>query len=479
LEKLYLGIDMGTTSAKCMAVDEAGAVLAIAQQGYPMRHPHQGWAEQDTEDYWCVLIEVVAGCVHHCTEMGHPADAIVSMAMSTQGDTLILTDEHGTALAPAMSWMDTRAEDEYLDLLRNHDQAFWYRETGSRLVLGSPACKIRWVARHQPELWSQVKRVCAVPDYLAARLSGRFVTDEPSASWSPCFTPQTRSWSPSVMQILGVSVEQLPQVAGSGAVIGPLLPDVAEKMGLTANTQLVAGAFDQAAAAHGARAAVGSRSALSCGTAWVLYTVAREHADDTDAMIPQCCHVNSSEWGLLMPFTGGAAYDWFHRTFRSGDCPSAGSREPLFFLPYLYGAGAPDWKAEARGTLIGLSMAHTPEDIELAVMRGIACETRRSVEVVESVCGQIPNLRMVGGATKSKSWPQIIANILNRPVEVSGCAESASYGAAMLAAGQQSASWQDIAQAQTVVPDPEATQAMQEYYARYERHRAGIMAMYD
>jgi sugar (pentulose or hexulose) kinase len=145
LGAVYLGLDMGTTSAKCLAVDAGGAVLAQAQQAYPMRHPHQGWAEQDPDDYWRVLLQIVADCVEQCGVQGHAPPNVAALAMSTQGDTLVVADAGGGAHAPAMSWMDVRAQDEYAELLAEADQRFWYRETGIRLVPSSSAASIRQV----------------------------------------------------------------------------------------------------------------------------------------------------------------------------------------------------------------------------------------------------------------------------------------------------------------------------------------------
>ena len=511
---IYLGIDMGTTSAKALAVDECGVIRAQAQQGYPMRHPHPGWAEQEPEDYWRALIAIVRDCVEQCCAQGYETADIAALAMSTQGDTLILADAQGRALAPAMSWMDMRPEAEFRRLLAAQNQDFWYRETGMRLVVGSSACAVAWIAAHRPDVWAAVRRVGAVPDYLTVRLCGEFVTDTPSASWSPYFTPQTRSWSAPVLELLGVSVAQLPRVVSSGTTIGRLLPEAAAELGLSPSTVLVAGAFDQAAAALGAGAAAGGRSVLSCGTAWVLYAVAsalpseatadasagagdEDGAGDAGAMLPLCCHTSPADWGVLVPFTGGAAYDWCRRNFRfdtggSDGIPKgeAGSdeatddrqgfeRDALYFLPYFYGAGAPDWQAEARGTLLGLTMAHTGVDVERAVQRGIACETRQSVELAEAQGAVIPCLRMVGGATKSQVWPQMVADAIGRPIEVSACSEAAAYGAAMLAAGPRSEAWQEMAPLAVVTPSHEGALAMEAYYARYLHYRRGVLKLYS
>lgn len=473
MSAIYLGIDIGTTSAKCLAVGEDGVVLAIAQQGYAMSHPRQGWAEQDPEDYWRALVSTVRECVDQCRSEGD----IVAMAMSTQGNTLIVTDRDGAAVAPAMSWMDRRAEREYSELVAETGKDYWYRETGSRLTPLSPACKIRWVSRSAPELAEQVRRYCFVPDYLTTRLCGRFVVDVPSASWTPLFSSLDRAWSEVTMGLLGVPRESLPEAVESGTVIGVLLPEVADELGLSRECKLVAGAFDQAAAC-GAGAEAGKNCVLSCGTAWVLYAVSGAPSANGSVHIPICCHVSASEWGMVQPFTGGSAYDWLHKTFGGNPDQGESRAEPPVFIPHLYGGLSPDWRESSKGSLLGLTMAHTWHDIELAMMHGLAFEARRNVEATERLSGPIPSVRMVGGAGKSKIWPQIIANVLRKPVEISDCVESACMGAAKLAAGEVAKAWSDD-DVREVLPVAEQVDVEDRQFRRYVKFYEALADLYE
>lgn len=462
---IYLGVDIGTTYAKCLAVDEDGTILALAQHPYPMHHPRQSWAEQDPEDYWKALVEVVNRCVGQCE--GRDVGAL---SLSTQGDTLIVTDADGIPLGPAISWMDTRGESECRDLLAEKGASFWYRETGMPLAVTSSACSIRWLRNHAPDL--RVGRYCYVADFLAFRLTGRFAADVPSASWTPLFNPFTRDRSGPVMDALGVHPDRLPDVVESGSEIGNLN----ESLELPASAKLVAGAFDQASAALGAGASPGERSVLSCGTAWVLTSISNAPIEDQSEQIPIYCHTDPSQWGMVLPFAGGAAYDWLNEILAPDD--KASHAEPLVFIPHLYGGLCPDWQSQSRGSLLGLTLAHTPQDIRLAMMRGIACEARRNVEAAERLIGDIGSVRMVGGASKSGVWPQMIANMLDRPVEVAECVESACYGAAKLAAGKASQGWKEPG-AVTYAPDADGVQSESRLYARYVRFYQALLGLYE
>lgn len=466
---IYLGIDIGTTSAKCLAVSEDGDIVALAQHPYPMRHPRQGWAEQDPEDYWDALVATVRQCVE---ESGRDVAAI---SLSTQGDTLIVTDSAGVPLRPAISWMDTRGEVEYRELLAEGAPEFWYEETGLPLDPTSSACSLRWIRGNEPDTWRRIGHVSYVPDYLAFRLTGRFVADIPSASWNPLYNPSSRARSRRIMDILGIADGQVSETIESGNPIGAIRPEVADELGLPRSTVLVSGAFDQAAAALGSGASPGDRSVLSCGTAWVLYSVAAQPIRDPDERIPICCHTSQSQWGMVLPFTGGAAYDWANGILTPDDDSRASEADPLIFIPHLYGGLCPDWRSESRGSLLGLTTAHTARDIRLAVMRGVACEARRNVEAAERLSGPIGSIRMVGGAGKSDTWPQLVADVLGKPVEVADCVESACYGAAKLAAGPRSDAWHDPGTLRAYEPGAEEGQ----FYERYVRAYHALLGVYE
>ena len=476
---IYLGLDIGTASAKCLAVDEAGRILTFAQHPYPLSHPQQGWAEQDAEDYWRGLVEVVTQCVRACEQQGRAPAEITALAMSTQGDTLIMVDESGRPLAPAISWMDTRAEKQCRGLLAETGKSFWYRNTGIGLTALSSACKMRWVAENAPALRARLARFCWVADFLAARLCGSFVADVPSASWTPLFSAAQRRWSEPVLRVLGVGRERLPEAVESGMVIGKLVPEAMAALGLAPHTKLVAGAFDQAAAAYGAGARARIRSVLSCGTAWVLYAVSIVPLMDEREQVPVCCHVTPSEWGMVLPFPGGAVYDWLRSGFQSGTAKGVGRAEPLVFIPHLYGGLSPDWRTESKGSLLGLTMAHTYEDVEIAVMRGLTFEAKRNVEAAERLSGGIGSVRMVGGAGKNETWAQMIANALGRPVEVSEWVESACYGAAKLAAGECAAEWEGAQAVREFLPIPSEVEREERDYANYLRCYEALLRLYE
>ena len=473
--RVYLGVDIGTTSAKCLAAAEDGRILAFAQQSYMMSHPREGWAEQDANDYWQALVATVRACVEQCEREGLPRHSVAALALSTQGDTLVVTDRHGKSLLPAVSWMDARGSEEHAQLLSEAGAGFWYEQTGMPFTVLSSACSIRWIQKHRPDVMDAGPVFCYVPDYLARRLIGVFATDVPSASWCPLFSTRRREWSRPVLELLGIDAGALPEVRESGVVLGELSAGVAEELGLSCGVRLVAGAFDQAAAAHGA----GGRGILSCGTAWVLYMTASRPVEDSRRQLSTCCHAVGGQWGTVLPFSGGTAYDWVSRTVPVEDGAPASSAKPLVFIPHLYGGLSPDFREKSKGSILGLTLSHTAADIREAVMRGLACETRRNLDAAEPLCGRMESVRMVGGAGKSETWPQIIADVLDRTVEVSDCVESACYGAAKLAAGDVSSGWDGVFGLRRFEPAAEAVQREERNYQRYLVFYRALVDIYE
>ncbi len=453
----------GRGDTECIPPAADYRVLAFAQRAYPTHQPREGWSEQDPEDYLSALEHVVGECVAECLRQGRTQQEIREVALSTQADTLIIADESGTPLRLAITWMDTRAEPEFREMIAEHGPDWWYGRLGQPLSVYSSACKLLWLRRHEPDMVGRRPRITYVPDFVAKRLTGIWATDIPSASWSPFYNPVERSPADQVLQALDVEPTQLSHPIPSGHPIGPVLPDMAARFGLAEGTMLIAGAFDQTAAALGAGALAGGAGVLSCGTAWVLYAVARRPPNDPKHSLCICCHVGPDEWGIVLPFTGGSAYDWLARVTQAAG--QASDAAPLIFVPHLYGGLSPDWQSASSGSLLGLTLAHTPEDIRLALMRGMAFEARRNLEAAEPFAGKPEALRMVGGATRSDIWPQMIADVLGCVVEVAPVSEAACLGAAMLAAGRSSASAATPDAAFS--PDPDSSRRMDSLYARY------------
>jgi xylulokinase len=470
-----LGIDVGTTFLKALLLDEEGRTRKIAAAGYDLRKPREGFVEQAPGDWWQALVSAVREAVQ-----GVPPADVRALALSTQGDTLVPTFDDGRPACPAISWLDRRAGAECRELLAERPQTWWFGRTGKKLLGSNTASKIRWLQTHRPDL-ARGARFCNVHDHLVRRLTGRFVSDVTNASWTTLFNIERRGWDAETLALLGLSEDRVSRIVSCGEPIGELTPESADSLGLTTDTVVAAGAFDQVAATYGAGVTGADEALLSCGTAWVLFVVTPSPVLDDQLRLPACCFVGDREWGLVCCFTGGAAYDWLRDVVKGGHLAAEPAGPPLVCLPYVYGEVSPGWDPEARAAIIGVGLDHSAEDLQLALMQALAFEGLRNLEVARGLGVSIEAVRMVGGASQSPIWPQIVADVLGVPVTIPVESECAARGAALLAAkavGTDLSGKASQAAASHLVPDASRAPRYRELYECHNAARESLAEVF-
>ncbi|MGQ9729795.1 MAG: xylulokinase [Candidatus Zipacnadales bacterium] len=438
----YLGIDVGTTAIKALLVDEQLRVIGQAGGEYPLDCPRRGWAQQDPEDWWEGLI----ACVRQVLADRPPVD-IAALSLSTQGDTLCPVDADGRALGPARTWLDTRAAAEMADLLRERPPEWWFRRCGMKPAPFHALGTIAWLRKHNSDAFKKAAWFALVPDFLLHRLCGERVVDVPNASRTLFFHTVKRCWDQEALSLLGIDESRVAEARESGTIVGPLLPQAAHLLGLSTDTVVVVGGHDQTAAAIGCGALTPGTMMLSCGTAWALLGAASAPVLDEQARLQTQCHAFPKGWGVLGAQPGGAVLRWFRAELAPETAVSTNSYDilvseaehapqaaPVICLPHVYGAITPAWQEQARAGFLGLSLQHTRGSLVRAILEGVALECRWNVEVMEEVVGEIKELRMIGGAAKSTTWTQIVANATGKRVVVPEVTEATAYGAALLAA---------------------------------------------
>lgn len=439
----FLGIDVGTTAIKAVLVDSSFGVVAQAGREYPIHCPHRDWAEQDPEDWWHGLVE----CVREVISAA-PGHHVAALALSTQGDTLCPADDEGRALAPARTWMDARTGQEIEELTRQHEPLWWYRRCGMKPAPFHALATIAWLRRHDPEAFRGAAWFALVQDFLQFRLAGERAVDVPNASRTIFYNTVQRCWDREIMQLVGFGEDRVAEAHESGTTVGKLLPAAADALGLSTDVTVALGAHDQCAAATGCGALAEGSMMLSCGTAWALVTAARSPVLDDQARLQTYCHAFPGGWTVLGAQPGGAVLRWFRDEMApelAGDDASyerlveeaeTAPKEAgdLIFLPHVYGAITPAWEPQARAGFLGLALSHTRGSLVRGILEGVALEARWNVEVMEEVVGPIAELRMIGGAARSRTWAQIVADATGKRVLLPEVSEAAAYGAALLAA---------------------------------------------
>jgi xylulokinase len=479
-EPLVLGVDVGTNATKCVLCTAKGDVVAQSRRDYALQHPRPGWVEQDPEELWTAVVGAVREA---CAGAGQ---SVVAMSLSCQGGTTIPVDSQMRPLRPAISWLDGRAAAEGKELVELLGQEAIYRATGWEAHAALPVLHIAWLRKHEPELFGRTARFLFVNDFILYRLTGELLMDPSDAALTLLYNVEDDRWDPQLCAAAGVRVEQLSPIAASGRVVGRLLSSAARELGLSTEVVVINGGHDQYCAALGAGVVRDGDVLLSCGTAWVLLAAASRLIRDPLHTFAPGRHVLPGVWGLLcsMP-AAGAAMDWAVRNLANGPqeeelrydrvdehlkaaAPGAGG---LLFLPLLAGVEAATRRSGQWGAITGLALGHSRWDMLQSLMEGVALELRWILQRLQEL-GQLPQeLRMVGGATRSTIWPQIVANASGLPLTVPQVSEAASRGAAMLAAlGAVLCQevWADSGQARTIRPVPEHVLFYAELFARFQ-----------
>ena len=444
-----VGLDVGTSAVKAVAISPEGEVLGVAEERYPLSVPRPGWAEQNPEEWWRAAQAALARV---------PQGPI---GLSGQMHGLVALDAADRVLRPAILWNDgrTAAECEEIESLIGLDRLIAL--TGNRALAGFSAPKLLWLRRHEPETYSRIRRVLLPKDYIHLRLTGEHATDVSDASGTLLFDVGARRWSEEVCAALEIPREWLPPALES-TVMG--------------------GAGDQAAAALGVGIDRPGPVSVALGTAGIAFAVTPSYAPDPQARLHTFCHAVPDTWHAMgVMLSGGGSFAWLCDLFgaeaaeldREAERWPAGC-EGLLFAPYLAGERTPHSDPNARGAFTGLSLRHNRGALARATMEGVAYGLRDSLELLRAA-GVRPELgRISGGGSRSDLWARILASVLDLPLERTECDAGSAYGAALLA-GIKSGVFADASEAvarcvrvtERIDRDPEWVAAYSEGYARF------------
>ncbi len=492
-EQHVLGIDAGTSSAKVGVVTQEGLLQRVASAPYPMSSPHPGWTEQDSEDWWAATRKAIREAI-----AGIDPASVTAIGLSNAGGSVVALDSQGNAVRPAMVWMDTRAGEQAERLLREKGQDFWLSRLGYRTIAFTLGAKLVWLREHEPEAYQRISLALQPADYVIYRMTGEAVTDRSTACATGMYNVRHKEWDTDILNALGIRASILPRLGDSGTIGGYLSPKAASELGLLSGTPVVLGAWDQVCAVVGAGSTSGQDALLSAGTAWTLAQPTEELRIDPAARFWTVQHARRGEWLLMIAMSnGGAVVEWYRRVFAgigAGEAESesetgelsgipagvenvpAGSNGVLV-LPHLIGAMGIHMAPEYSACILGLRHGTGRAEIFRAILEAVAYEVRWSCDVLAEMGRPTPGLRMVGGATKSRIWPQIVADVTNLEVLVPCQTECAVLGAARLA--QEAAGIGIVPQgeaagvARRYEPKPEAAMVYERCYQTYQlAHRA-------
>ena len=451
---MLVGLDVGTTGVKAIAITLEGEVVSSATEGYPLQTPRPGWSEQDPEDWLRASKRALA-------HLGVDESRI---GLSGQMHGLVCLDEHDRVLRPAILWNDQRTGTECTEIEDGVGLERLISLTGNRAIPGFTAPKLLWLRRHEPEVYSRIRRIVLPKDYVRLRLTGEWAIDAADASGTLLFDVAHRRWSDEVLSALELPREWLPPVFESTEI---------------------AGAGDQQAAALGVGVVDPGTVSIVLGTSGVVFAPLHAYAHDSRARVHAFCHAVPDTWeamGVMLNAAGSLR--WLRDTFAPGssfdELTAEASRwgpgvEGLTFLPYLQGERTPHADPDARGSFTGLSLRHDRGALVRAVLEGVAYGLRDSLELLRELGVEPLKGRVSGGGARSRLWLEIVASTLGLPLELTVVEEGSAYGAALLAgvadgvfADAREAVGACVRAGDTVEPNPEWAPVYEAGYSRFK-----------
>lgn len=442
--KYIIGVDLGTSSIKTVLFDQNGKEIAQRSQEYPVYQPHNGWSEQDPEDWYQAAIATIRYVID-VAEV-EPED-VLGIGMAGQMMGLVLLDKDGNPLRRAILWNDARTSDAAESVRKIIGDDTMMKINCNPVRPGLTAAKIQWVKENEPEIWSQAEHILLPKDYLRYRFTGVYASEVSDASATQLLDVHKRKWSSELLAAMEIKSSMVGEIYESTDVTGTLTEEAAGLLGLTTKTIVVGGAGDNAAGAVGTGVVATGRAMTTIGTSGTVFAYADEPMMDEKARVYTFCMAVPGAWHFMGSVnSAGNSLKWWRNQFYPDDkeyekinkdvVKSAAGANNLIYLPYLTGEQSPHFDLKCRAGFVGLSATHTKADLTRAVMEGITYAMRDVLTAIRESGIEPDVMRLCGGGSKSPFWCQLCADIYNMKVVLPdmNSANATALGGAILAA---------------------------------------------
>lgn len=449
---VYLGIDVGTSGTKTLAMREDGKILGAATVEYPLSSPRPGWSEQDPEDWWQATIKSVRVVL----KKGKIKPAGVSgIGLSGQMHGSVFLDSRQKVIRPAILWNDQRTSAECADIeARAGGRAQLIELVANPALTGFTAPKILWLRKNEPKHYARLTQVLLPKDYVRFRLTGEFATEVSDASGTLLLDVRRREWCRTLLDLLALDRTILPKVYESEEVSGQLTAGAGKLLGLPAGVRVVGGGGDQAAGAVGNGIVRRGIISATMGTSGVVFAHSDEVQFDPQGRLHTFCHAVRGKWHVMgVVLSAGGSLQWYRNQFAQSEVAAARRQkvdpyeiitaeakkappgsEGLFFLPYLTGERTPHADPHARGAWIGLSLRHGKPHLIRSILEGATYAMRDSLEIIREMQVPAHEVHLSGGGARSKFWRQLQADVYGLKAVTTNSLEGPAYGVALLAA---------------------------------------------
>ncbi|NLG25436.1 MAG: xylulokinase [Clostridiales bacterium] len=501
--RYLIGLDIGTSGAKCILADETGRVVASSTREYPLHTPRPGWAEQDPADWWRAVCEGAADIIFRA---GVDAAEIAGLSLSGQMHGLVALDAQNQVIRPSILWCDQRTQPQ-CDWVTERAGGLGglLRLTNNRMLTGYTGGKILWLRDEEPDNFARMAKFTCPKDYIRLLLTDELAIDVSDASGTGFFNTRERAWSDELIALAGLDKSIFPPVLESTALAGRVTRRAAQATGLPEGLKVYAGGGDAVIQTTGAGLIKPGVLGVVIGTAGNVSMGLSGYADNPGGNLQMFCNNEPHLWHAFgCTLTAGGAYRWYRDALCEHDLAEAGrtgknvyslmdaaaarstpGANGAIFLPYLTGERCPYPDPNARGAFYGLSLSTDRADITRAVMEGVTYSLKQVIDLI----GQFEKSEKVyasGGGAASPLWRQMQADIFDLPVyTMSAASEGGAYGAVMVA-GVGAGVWKNLDEAISILqvetetlPNPRNQPAYREAFEVYSRLYGALKPVFD
>jgi xylulokinase len=435
---LYAGLDAGTQSIKLVVYDpDHKKVVAATSASLELISADDGSREQ-LASWWIDAVRICFGKLDAKTRK-----AIVAIAVSGQQHGFVPLGQNGEVLAPVKLWCDTSSSLECQEIMNALGGVQRCIElTGNPILTGYTASKLPWTRRHRPEAYRALEWIMLPHDYLNFYLTGERFCEYGDASGTGWFDVRQRRWSPEVLAAIDPDRDLsacLPPLVNAETMF-PILPHIAEALGIPSTVRVGVGGGDNMMAAIGTGCVVPGQLSMSLGTSGTLFAYADHPVIDANGAWAAFCSSSGGWLPLICTMNCTVATETTARMFgfntRDGDAHIAASSpgaDGLSLLPFFNGERTPDMP-NGRGALVGMDLSNaTTANLHRAAMEGATYSLRNGYDTFTATGLNFNSIVLTGGGSRSQAWRQMIADVFELPVEVPYQAEGAAFGAALQA----------------------------------------------
>ncbi len=434
---MFLGIDVGTSEVKALLLSESQHVVGSAGVALTLDRPQPGHSEQHPEAWWNATLAALASL-----RQSHPKEyaAVRGIGLSGQMHGSVLLDQHNQVLRPAILWNDTRSALECTEMMAEFPRL---PALGGSLAMPSfTAPKLRWVAKHEPELFKRTAKVLLPKDYIRFKLTGDYLSEMSDASGTLWLDVEKRAWSTELLALCNLGAQHMPRLIEGSQAGGTLRAGVADKLSLSGATIVAGGAGDNASSAVAMGLTEPGQGFLSLGTSGVLFVVTPQYQPNAASATHAFCHALPRTWHQMSVMLSAAScLKWVKELLNApseAELAESASKLSLaqranapIFLPYLSGERSPHNSATLRGSFHHLSFDSDATNFAYAVMEGVSFGLCDGLAALRAAGSSVQQLSLVGGGSRSEMWAQQLASALDIEIVV---ADDAALGGALGAA---------------------------------------------